>query len=79
MSLCLFRLVVWVVLLILRFTMLKGVRMILPFLADFRMVVEILLELRMLRQISRVVNQLGVFCQLLGHVRMIVQKRIGPA
>src|SRR6516165_9218627 len=58
---------------ILLFTMIELLGMILPFLLYFRMVLEILPEIRVVRHKLLVVNQTRVFPELLRGVRVVVE------
>src|SRR5215469_1199446 len=61
---------------ILLFTMIELLGMILPFLLYFRMVLEILLEIRVVRHKLLVVNQTRVFPELLRGVRVVVEELV---
>src|SRR6516225_1488777 len=60
------------------FTTLEGPGVLLPLLTNLRMILEKILQLRMLRHPFLVVNQAGVFPELLGDFRMVVEELISP-
>src|SRR6516225_8353950 len=60
------------------FTTLEGPGVLLPLLTNLRMILEKILQLRMLRHPFLVVNQVGVFPELLGNFRMAVEELVSP-
>src|SRR5580698_6063426 len=51
----------------------EAIRMMLQLRADFRMILEVLVEARMSRKVLRVIDQSRIVGQLLGHFGMLVE------